>query len=228
MSDRDLDKIHVEFFTEARKNERKSAEKGRPVFDDVEKFRVRWVGDRNRVLVGFAHQPTFYSREHGRHISYAERFPKIYEAFKASAAAAEPGTPLAVLPGIPESKLAELKAQNVRTVENLAALADRTLTKLGPGFREFRDQAQAYLARVSDDAATTKLEARIRELEAMLAQDKAEPAEGDRFDDMSDDALRGFIEDRTGASPRKNAARDKLLAAARECADMPTLNEAAA
>ena len=215
----DLAKIHVEFFTEARQNKRKSDEAGRPVFDDVEKVRIRWVGDRGRVLVAPAHQPSYYSREHSRHISYAERFPRVYEEWKRTQDNAEPGTPLAVLPHIPESRLAELKSQNVRTVENLAALADRTLTKLGPGFRELREQAQAYLDRITDDAATAKLEARIRELEAMLTTPE-EPKVGDRFDAMSDDDLRDFIAERTGQTPRKNAARDKLLGAARECADM--------
>src|SRR6056297_2510859 len=168
--DRDLAKIHIEFFSEAAKNVRKSEEEGRPVFEDVEKCRVRWVGDRGRVLVVPAHQPTYYSREHGRHISYAERFHRHYEEWRRTQDNAEPGTPLDVLPGIPPSRMAELRAQNVRTVENLAALSDRTLIKLGPGFREHREQAQAYLDRIGDDQATAKMEARIRELEAALAR----------------------------------------------------------
>lgn len=225
MSD-DLAKLHVEFFTEAQEDLKASREQGRKVFKDVEMIRIRWVGDRGRVLVAPAHSLSVYDRAQGRHLTYAERFPAHYEAFTKDREELAEGTPLTEVAFVSKAQAAEWAALNVKTVEHLAAISDRDIRKLGMGGREYVEKARAWLSRANDTAAAERAEAEIAKLRAeieALRSERAAPvaaAGGDEFEAMADEELREFIARRTGAEPRKNAARDKLLAAARDCADM--------
>lgn len=222
----DLAKLHVEFFVEAQEDLKASREQGRKVFRDVEMVRIRWVGDRGRVLVAPAHAESVYDRGTGRNLTYAERFPQHYEAFVKDRADLAEGTPLAEVSFVSKAQAAEWAALNIRTVENLAAVSDRDIRKLGMGARDYVEKARQWLERAKDGAAADKAEAEIARLRAEIealkakAAAPADPAQGDPFDAMSDDELRAFIAEKAGVEPRKNAAREKLLAAARDCADM--------
>ena len=96
-----------------------------------------------------------------KQITYAERFPHQYQQFKAQAAQTKSGTPLDYAPFLTEARRAELRAQNVYTVEQLAAID-------GAGAEEPRP-------RRARDTRTTPME--------YLAESqgrRAEPADGGR------------------------------------------------
>lgn len=230
--DKEPAQIHVEFFVEAVENLRESRKQGRPIFNDREMVRLRWVGDQKRVLVAPAHDRFKVDPETGRQMTYAEAWPRHFEAFRNNAEMSTEGmTPISVLGGLTASKIAELKSQHITTVEQLAALPDRVIGKLGPGNRAHVERAQAYLDNAKSNAALNRaeevnveLQAKIEAMEKALAAMQAdqapgaEPGEapgGDEFDKMSKDELREWLGNRD-LPVKSSATRDTMIAAARE------------
>jgi hypothetical protein len=78
----DTNHLHVTFFSEAVENPKRSAAEGKVCFDDVEFVRIKFVGDTKNELVAPAHSKSVFDSEQRRYLTYAERFPQHYEAFK--------------------------------------------------------------------------------------------------------------------------------------------------
>lgn len=221
--------IAVEFYSGFRENKRKSAELGRVVCDDVEMCRIRWYGDKNRDLHAPAHDQFKFDRATGRHLTYAEAFPDHYKAFKANQAQPEEGTPIEHLPFLTKGRIAELKAQNIRTAEALANLPDRLMQKVGMDGHMLRNQAKAWIDDADRAASLGKataendaLRKRIEQLEKLMMQQSVpqdapeqEEVAADDPESWTDDQLRGFLKEK-GIPVRANQARDKLVAAVRE------------
>jgi hypothetical protein len=122
MSDNPYSHLHVEFYADAVKNERLSAQSGRPVFEDAEFVRIKFVGDKNNVLVAPAHS-TGTARDPftNERMTYAQQFPKHYEAFQKHQEFRGTGAPLEEI-GLSQAKIKELNAANIYTVEALAGM----------------------------------------------------------------------------------------------------------
>ncbi len=89
-----------------------------------------------------------------------------YEAWRNGQEIPETGTPLAAWAALSPEQAKLLKAQGVRTVEDIAELSDASLSALPfPNARKLPDMAQKYL---SGESAAQK-DARIDDLEAKLA-----------------------------------------------------------
>lgn len=209
--------LHVTFFLQGRPDPKASREAGRPMFRDVEMCRIRFSGDRKKELVAPAHEPFQMRREDGQHMTYAERYPDHYAAFLKNKADAITGTPVSMLPGLTPSKVRELEASNIVTVEALAALPDRVIGKMGMGARELVERAKGFLDNARDNAATDAIRAenaelreRMARLEAMLSAPAAELQTGPET--MTTDELRAYLDER-GVTPRANASREKLIEA---------------
>ena len=119
-----------------------------------------------------------------------------------------------------EARRAELKAQNVYTVEALADIEGNELKNLGPGGREMKNQAMAYIAESKLAAPTKQMLAELETLRirnAILEEDAQvkkqieERVPANEFDDMSDKQLRDFITTNTGQAPQGNVARRTLV-----------------
>jgi hypothetical protein len=155
------------------KNEAKSREAGRPIFDDMEVVEVRFAGDRNKISVfpGARHlrRGAGRRRQHPQ-ITYAERWSEQYKRFKAKGQQIAEGTPVDELPFLTQAKRAELKALSIYTAEALAALDGQPLKNLGQGGRDLKNQAQAYLDNASGSANVTKMAAEIEELRRTVAE----------------------------------------------------------
>ena len=208
------------------KNIGKSVEAGRPIFDDVEVVEIRAPGSKNTSVfpaMEFSHWDYDENTNEQRAYTYAERFARQYQQFKAHAQQTKAGTPLDYLPFLTEAKRAELRALNIYTAEALTIIDGPELKNLGPGGREMKNQAATFLENSSDMARVTKLEA---ELEAMRARnqileedikagllDKAPPSS---FDGMTDEQLRSHIKTLTGVEPKGNLPRKTLLRMAQE------------
>lgn len=144
----------------------RSAQEGRPIFEDREFVTILIPGDRTMEVV--------------REASAEDklRFADSYNRFKAGRAGVDTvaGTPLEALTWLTASQVREFRAINVFTVENLASMSDAVLGNFGLGAREFRTKAQAYLDAASGNAGTTKLaaenEALKADIEALKAQMK--------------------------------------------------------
>lgn len=203
------------------KNEIKSAEAGRPIFDDIELCELRYPGSRSTVGAYPAHSFSHWTvNAEGEQVkvSYAERFARQYQQFKAHTAQTKSGTPLEYALFVTEGKRSELRALNIYTVEALAAIDGQELKNLGPGGRELKNRAQEYLAESTGEAAKTKMAAELEALRAQHAVLKddferlkgAMPGESE-FDDMSAEQLRDYIRVTTGQAPVGNLNRKNLL-----------------
>lgn len=220
----DTPHLHVEFYTDSVHNIRLSAEQGRPVYEDKEFVRIKFVGDKQNVFVAPADDFGTARDESGRRLRYSEEFHKHYEVFKAGAKALEVGTPLESL-GIPGSKISELKASNVYTVEGLAMLDGTLLQKLGMGARDLKTRAEDFLNKANNASFATKLEAENTELRKMIedlskkvngAHETEYDASQSPFSDWDDDTIRLWIEEQGGDKPHHNCRHETLVQKADE------------
>lgn len=227
MPEREKPRLHVEFFTEAVENKRKSKEAGRPIFEDKEFVRIRIPGDRNRTQVAPADEKALRDRSTNEWLSYIDRFPEHYAAFKRGQTYIGEGTPLSELSFLTESKRAELRGLNIYTAEHLAAMDGTPLKQLGMGGRELKDQAQAWLDKAAGMADATRqaaenaaLRAEMEELRRQMADlnkpQSAAPASMSRFASMAPEDIKAWIAEQTGARPKGNPSLATLIATADE------------
>jgi hypothetical protein len=230
------DLLIVQFKILALENEDKSKLAGRPIFDDVEQVEIRGPGSRNSNVhpateVSHWIDDPYTGRQ--RQITYAERFNRQYQQFKEHAAQTASGTPLAHLPFLTEGKRAELRSQNVYTVEALAAVDGQELKNLGHGGRELKNKAEEYIARAMTAAPDMQLRAQLDALRAraevleadnaMLKANRIKDTAGEKlppptaedkteamFDDMTYEQLVDYVTTHTGTAPVGNNSRKTL------------------
>lgn len=202
--------LGVEFYVKAVQNMRKSKEAGRPVHENREYCMIRFPADNKRELHAPAHE-LHYVGHLKRQMTYAERFPDVYRAFKETGEAVQGGTPIADLPALTEAQRADLRAQKVFTVEQLANLPDASRKRLGMGGMAMVEAAQAYLVAASGTAEVAALK---RELEALRAQVNAKPtgpqADEGAYGELTDDDLRNALTD-AGVSVDGRWKRKRLI-----------------
>jgi hypothetical protein len=230
MPPRDPDETLVVLFRHlAVENPQKTLAEGRPIFDDIEVCEIRAAGMRD-VKVFPATAPSadgwvidpFTQQQKQR--SYAERFAHQYRQFKASQAQTKSGTPLEHAPFLTDGRRSELRAQNVYTVESLAAIEGAELKNLGPGGREMKNQAMAFIEESRGAAPNKQMLAELEALKArnaILEEDltlkkSVDESEGE-FAGMSIDQLREFIKTNTGQGPVGQPARKTLVRMAMDC-----------
>lgn len=95
-----------------------------------------------------------------------------YEAYKRSEDMPESGTPLAVWPGVTSAQAEVLRGMGYRTVEDVAAMDDRTVGGLKwPNARSLPETAKAYLGGqdvAAKDAEIATMKERMAAMEEML------------------------------------------------------------
>jgi len=228
--------LTVLFRVHSTKNNAKSKEKGRPIYDDMEVCEIRTPGDKNSVKVfpalAMSHWVTDADGDRVK-ITYAERFREQYRRFKDGLTQVQSGTPLEELTFLPQSKRLEFKALSVYTAEQLAALDGQHLKALGQDGRKYKDQAQAYLDNASGSAKVTEMADEIASLRQQIADlqtstkpakaakpadeepEQEEETEADKdaspFEDFSDTELKEYIEQETGSKPRGNPSHETLV-----------------
>jgi hypothetical protein len=225
------DGIVVIFKNMAAKNEGKTIEAGRPIYDDIEVCELHYPGSKNFGVypsTAFSHWVDGPDGERVK-LTYAERFKRQYQQFKSQAQQTTTGTPLAYATFLTEGKRAELRALNVYTIEALAAVDGQELKNLGAGGREWKNKAIEYLENAKVHAVDTRLMAELEALRSKnalmeedlqrLKESRREPDEepgADQFDNMSNEQLREFITTNTGQAPIGNTARKTLVRMARQ------------
>jgi len=161
----------------AMKNPGKTAKAGRPIFDDVEVVEIRFAGSRDVYVfhsTEFSHFEDDEETGERIKVSYAERWPKQYQQFKAKMAQTKEGTPLDYLPFLTEGKRAELRALSIYTAEALAELEGQPLKNLGMGGRDLKNLAADYLASSDHNAVIIRMQQQIEALTAQLGVVKEE------------------------------------------------------
>lgn len=151
----------VKFFIKQRPDPSRTLAEQRPIFKDVEYIDIKIPGSNTGGACRPARQDD------------VERFPRHYAAFKQRVAQPEEGTPLSEWPLITRSMAEELAFFNVKTVEQLAGMADVQASKF-MGINKFRQQATEWLEVAKEQAGSkelqTELEKRDKEIAKLQAQ----------------------------------------------------------
>jgi hypothetical protein len=210
-------KIHTQ------KNDAKSKEAGRPIFDDMEVVEVRFAGDRNKISVFPAHSICGETQDESGDtikITYAQRWSDQYKRFKAKQQQVAEGTPVDELPFLTQAKRSELKALSIYTAEALAALDGQPLKNLGQGGRDLKNQAQAYLDNAKGSANVTKMAAELEELRRTVAELRADKAgvSDSEFASWTADQIKDWIDEKIGERPKGNPSHATLVKRADEIA----------
>jgi hypothetical protein len=148
-------RLLVQFYNEAVKNATKSAAEGRPVFDEIPHVKIITPGSRD-VMVTRAT------------VNYQQRFPRQWDQFVRMQTQSLEGTPLEQVPFLTVGQIAELKALNVLTLEQLANLSDSVVHKF-MGAQKMKQQAQNYLDAAKSAAPMTQLMAELEKRDAQIA-----------------------------------------------------------
>lgn len=153
--------LYVEFKWEPVENKKKSLEAGRPIFEDKPYIKIVVPGDKTKQW----YRPVRMV-SNGIEPPDTQRWPNQWNAFINQQKQVMEGTPLTEWPSITRSEAESLKALNIHTVEQLAALSDHALTAMG--MRQFRDKAKAYLEKSKDGVSAGKWAAEKENLQAQI------------------------------------------------------------
>jgi hypothetical protein len=139
----------------------RSLEEGRPIYTEQDYIKIFIVGSKSTIIdrpVRFGSSP-----KHDNN-----RFAGEYAAFKQGQEQALEGTPLAEWPIISKSQLLELEWFHVKTVEQLANLADSSAQNF-QAILALREKARAYLLRAKEEAPINAVEGIRQEYEQKMA-----------------------------------------------------------
>lgn len=148
--------VFAKFYYMPRKDEAKSAEAGRPIFNDVVFVEIMVAGDANNII-----------RREASALDI-ERFSKVYERFLAGAEEQTIGTPLTEVPWITKSQCEELLYHKVRTLEALAGLNDDVCGRI-PGLYGLKEKAKTHISRADAAAPVEALSAENKVLKEQMA-----------------------------------------------------------
>lgn len=199
-----------------------SEQAGRKVMETREVVEVRFAGSKNYVPVFPA--DGFWQREGNQVITYAERWPEQYRAFKEGNPQEAGGTPLEMLRdyGVTPEAVSLCRALRIYSIEALHALEGSGLKALGMNANALKDAARKFMAeRFSATDALSEIEElkrRIAELTAGVvpaevateAEVDAALAAADAAFVGTDDELKDAIAKLAGARPRGNPNRHTL------------------
>lgn len=125
------------FYNKAIHNPAKSAESGRPVYEDKVYIRIHPPGERLNIVDRPADD------------SHKRRFPVQWAQFQQNRQQLPEGTPVDLLypdhPAVP----ATLRAHNVHTVEQLAELSANAIESVGMGAQRYVNDAKSYLEKAN-------------------------------------------------------------------------------
>ena len=154
----------VSFYDREVQNEVKTDQEGRPIFEMKTFIRKVPPGDKLLEIDRKAVKQDFL------------RYAREYEMYLKHATTPVEGTPLEAWAQITRAQVAEYKALNIFTVEQLAGLPDGYGHKI-MGFQNWKQKAQAFLMASKGQGEFEKLQTELRkrdeEIERMKANENA-------------------------------------------------------
>lgn len=143
----------VKFFIKPRPDNEATEREGRPVFKDVEHIDIQVPGNRG---VGACRPATEADKM---------RFPEHYRLFKARMSQdIGMGTPLSEWGQVTRSQAEELAFFNIKTVEQLAAMADTQIANFMGGY-QLKEKAKRFIEIAKQEAPLYELEKQIKFLQ---------------------------------------------------------------
>lgn len=145
-----------------------------PVYSKVETFLAGGVPkyvDREFITITIPNNQTLSIHAMVEE-SHKFRFPHEYAAFKSGQEAVVTGTPLSMWAVISPSQAKDFEARGIRTVEQVAGLADNSASI--PGLQQLKVKARQFLEVSKDKAATGVLQAQLDQRDQDMAAMKAQ------------------------------------------------------
>ncbi len=159
--------VVVEFFSNAEEDSAQTKAAGHAVFVDVDYCRW-WKRGTNQSATEcqVRRMKKFYP--HIWQIAEAG-----YDAWKKGQEPSVEGTPLQHWPMVSRAQVENLRLINVRSVEDLAGTTDSDFARVGPGARELREKARAWLKVAKETGQIAEaMVSRDREIEALKASNE--------------------------------------------------------
>jgi hypothetical protein len=149
-------KLFVIFYKDVVKNERKSIEAGRPIFDEIDLVKIITPGSRDS-FVGDANE------------TYQQRFPTQWARYKAGRSQELSGTPLNQLPWLGVGQIAEFNAVGCHTVEQLVGMPDSVSQKF-MGHHAIKQRASQYLEASKAEAPMLKMQEELKKRDDEISE----------------------------------------------------------
>jgi hypothetical protein len=141
----------VMFYMKPVQNPGKSAEAGRPYFDDKIYVRIHPPGERLNIIDREANEQD------------KRRFPMQWVQFNENRPQLSDGTPIDMLFSHSPAIAAALKASGVHTVEQCAKLSAHAIEQIGMGAQQWSNDAQRYLEVANKGVKASQLKAALDE-----------------------------------------------------------------
>lgn len=151
----------VYFYDREIKNNARTIAEGRPCFDSVCHLKIIIPGDKTLEIDRKASQQD------------KMKYEREWESYLKKQAAPVVGTPLEAWPVIDRSQVAELKAMNIFTVDQLAGLSDSLGVKI-MGFQGWKQKAQHFLDAAKDSSMMEKQHEELAKRDAQIAELQAQ------------------------------------------------------
>ena len=137
--------LAVRFYKHPRRNEEKSKEEGRPIFEEVDYIEIVQPGNKDSIVK----RPVMEMDK--------ERFADGYRRFlERQDQDVLEGTPLEEWPAVTRSQVEELRYVNIRTVEQLAAISDSNAQQF-MGLKGLKTKAVKFIESARDEATAEAL-----------------------------------------------------------------------
>lgn len=146
----------VMFYLKPIRNPAKSAESGRPYFDDKIFVRIHPPGERLNIVEREASETD------------KRRFPMQWAQFNQNAPQTAQGTPIDFLFAANPSVAAALKASGVHTVEQCAQLSAHAIETIGMGAQQWVNEAQRYLEVANKGVKASQLKKIVEEKDRQI------------------------------------------------------------
>lgn len=165
---------HLRFFSEPIELPGKSAEAGRPVYQERDFVGITNPGSRDEVV-----RRAEDKAKEDEFVAWA------YRKWKSTQEQPVDGTPLETVPFLNKSQVLELKGIAIHTLENLAEAPDTAMQRM-MGLRDLKKKARAYLDVAKDTAVVTRLQTELNQRDQEIARLKTQMDEmSKRFDEMT-------------------------------------------
>jgi len=149
-------KLLVIFYKDVQKNEQKSTDAGRPIFDEIDLVKIITPGSRDS-FVGVATP------------DYQYRFPTQWARYKAGRSQEMTGTPLNQLPWLGVGQIAEFNGVGCYTVEQLVGMPDNLSQKF-MGHHAIKQRATQYMELAKAEAPVLKMQEELKKRDEEIAE----------------------------------------------------------
>jgi hypothetical protein len=157
----------IRFWQDPYKNATKSAEAGLPVFDTVDWYEIRVLGETDTSSGPWHRAPA----------SVVEKWKRAHDEWlRDNSTEGIIGTLLSEVPWLAKGEVETFKVAGIRTLENLATVADTAITRI-PGGLAYRQKARDTLAAAKDTAHTQRMSEELAKRDEEIAALKVQIAE---------------------------------------------------